>query len=133
MSVPHAIQPIRQMDDGDCALAAVAMITGKPYQHVVTTARRTISSRVLKRGLWTTEILALAKKMRVALVVKRPSQIEWSDATGVLLLERPPSGHCHAVAVFQGVLIDPNDGQLWDVDTYCSSQRFAVRGLLEVV
>lgn len=112
--IPVVIEPLRQKDAGDCAIAAVAMLSGQPYQSVHEAAQ-TFDRRVRTRGLYTRDILRLARRFGVPLV--RASQAADADppleGTGLLMVSDGREGH--VIVMFQSVAIDPADGQVWDL------------------
>lgn len=124
MSEPMVVQPIIQVGTSDCAVAALAMYLNVPYR-LASEAARLENKTVHQKGLYTTEIKRAAARMKVALVfIRRPAE----DASGILLIDK--AGASHAAVLFQGVLIDPTDGHVWDLDTWLTTRGYKVRGLL---
>lgn len=127
MSTPAILEVIVQKAASDCAIAAVAMLAGKPYRDVSDAALK-LSPKSHKSGMWTPEILKLAKRVGCALV-KQPLDKLDDDATGLLVV-RQTDGTSHAVAVFQGVVVDPASGLLYDRETFFKTKRYRPRAWL---
>jgi ABC-type bacteriocin/lantibiotic exporter with double-glycine peptidase domain len=119
MSTPLAIDPVMQKDSGDCAIAALAMVIGRPFREVSDAAIKTIRrKRWQSGGLETDEVLRIARKLGVVLT-RTDASGPLDEATGILLVKKPKS--YHAVVVFEGVVFNPADGLLWNLDAYCHS------------
>lgn len=123
MPQPAAILPRAQTGD-DCAIVALSMYTGLPYPHVAA-AVAAAAPRAFLRGMWTKEMQRIAKVLGVTLRYRRKFS---EDETGILLLQLEDG--CHAVVLFQGVVVNPGDGQVWDYDAYVSKSRAKPLGLL---
>lgn len=115
------VEPIVMKGDDDCAIASLAMLLGKPYSEVYSMARRRRQA-----GLWSTDIRRIARRFGRQLTSYRQPLPQ--TPTGVLIVERPSSAH--AVLVFQGVVVNPADGLLWDFDAFLSQGNWRVRHLL---
>jgi ABC-type bacteriocin/lantibiotic exporter with double-glycine peptidase domain len=109
MASPAIIEPIAQKNAGDCSIACLAMLLGLPYVEVSSMAL-SLYPTAGTEGLWTTEIKRVALKLGHKLQTKKPVEIETS--TGILVLRD------HVVILFQGVIVDPADGLIYDYDTY---------------
>jgi hypothetical protein len=110
--IPLAVKPIEQTGN-DCAIAALAMYTGRSYADVAA-AVTGVSPRAFVRGMWCTEIQRAAKALGVTLKLCRRFNIE--EDTGILCVDH--GGGAHAVVLFQGVIINSEDGMVWDVEAY---------------
>lgn len=128
MIPPAAIEVQIQRTSADCAISALSMLTGVPY--------RTVSEKAIalfakphKSGLWTTEIIRLAKSVGVPLARAPIPDIE-SDETGLLVLFRR-NGEGHCATLFQGVVVNPGDGLIYDFGTYLNSKKYTVRAFLK--
>lgn len=131
MTTPVAINPERMRDEGDCALAALAMLTGAPYPTVSRVALKTVRRRPHATGLWAGEVMKIAKALKTPLRrVKLKGKLHTSldEATGILLVHRGDGSH--AVVLFQGVVINPADGLIWDLDTYLTEGEWTLHELL---
>jgi hypothetical protein len=125
---PALVEIHVQKNLSDCAVASLAMISGRPYR-VVSEAAVAAAPTVHTRGLWTTQILAIAKAIKFPLRrVKHPLD----DDTGLVIVKDATgkTNDCHVAALFQGVLIDPATGNVWDFDTYLHTQQWVVIGFL---
>jgi hypothetical protein len=127
MSLVVAIEPIVQKDVADCGIASLAMLLGRPYQEVSKVALAIVSKKVHKRGLWSTEVKRIAKALDIRLRVRRKLR---DEATGLLVLKRP--GEAHIAVLFQGVVINPADGLVWDYDAYLAKGCWIFHSLMEI-
>ena len=129
MAAPAIIETIFQKTEGDCAIAALAMLLGVPYVTVSETAL-TIKEDPLRDGLYISDIQRVAKKLGQALQSVKPASINLSEETGILFLRRP--AYAHTVVLFQGVVYNPSDGMLWDLDTFVHTNKYRIVRLLRV-
>lgn len=120
---PVVIQPLAQTAE-DCALVALAMYLGVPYAQVAAFVAVT-APKAFIRGMWTTEIQRVAKALGVTLKVKRKFG---EDESGILVLQLEDG--CHAVVLFEGVIVNPGDGLVWNYDAYLSKAVAKPRHLL---
>lgn len=125
-----SLEPIVQKDIADCGIAALAMVLGRSYREVSEIAQL-VGKKPHSRGLHTTEIDRIAKHFGGAF--KRQRIITNEEATGLLVLERgrKPNREFHIAALFQGVVINPADGLVWDFDTYLTQGEWKVSAILE--
>jgi hypothetical protein len=108
---PIAIQP-RKQTSADCAIVALEMFLGIPYAQVAAFVAAT-SPKAFIRGMWTTEI----QRVAAGLGTKLKRQRKWADDdSGILVLQLEDA--CHAVVLFEGVIINPGDGMVWNYDAY---------------
>lgn len=121
MAAPAVIQPIRQSDTGDCAIASIAMVLGLSYQEVANHAR-TIQRRATKSGLGTRQIVAICRHFGHATRSLRPKLEELDDFTGILLV-RLPNKTEHAAILFRGTVYDPADGLLYEPAAYFATEK----------
>lgn len=122
------LEPIIQKSTSDCGVAALAMYLNRPYREVSSAALK-VAPRVHKAGLWTTQMKMIAKALHHNLVSVRVTELD--DMTGLLTLAagtKPKEEH--VVVLFQGVVIDPSDGLLWDRETYLSHGAWRITGVL---
>lgn len=129
MPAPVILKPIIQVKAADCGIAAIAMLLGKSYEEVSNAAVK-LFPRPHKAGLWTSEMLRLARALKRTLVRVPVARLE-DDTTGILIV-RQRDGTSHAVVSFQGVIVDPASGMLFDRDTYLSTTKYRLRALLLV-
>ena len=113
---PHCVEVIMQKDGADCCVAALASLSGKPYRQVSDAAVKVVK-RVHKRGLWTSELLRIARTIGYPLQnIRLRGQPPPEDGTGLLTISRPEGSHC--VLLYEGIVVNPSDGLLWSVDAY---------------
>lgn len=116
MTHPAAVDPIIQRDAADCGIATLAMLTGLPYREVAETGRR-LYPTALQSGLYNTQMATLAAALGYRL---RKAKLE-DDSTGVVVFKRGKRW-AHIAALFQGVVLNPADGLVWDLDAYLSAK-----------
>lgn len=120
---PLVIRPLEQTGD-DCAIVALAMFLGLPYAQVAAFVGAT-APKAFVRGMWTTEIERIAAALGTRLKRKR----KWDeDESGILVLQLEDV--CHAVVLFEGVIVNPGDGMVWNYDAYLSKACATPRHLL---
>lgn len=130
--MPHCLEPCVQKTEADCALAAIAMLSGLPYRLVSEAALR-LAPTVHRKGLWTTQIIAIAKAVKFPLIRRRLKSIELDEATGLVTMCRKAGPEQHCAVLFEGVLVNPGDGFVWSLDTYLAHRGWKVNGFLEPV
>lgn len=123
MATPEIIEPIMQKGEGDCAIASLAMLTGKPLIEVNQLATKVFKDFVAReRGLYTGEIKRLGKKLGVTLHSRLSKTIDWDHDTGILLVALRSGTH-HAAILFNGSIYDPLDGLFYTPDAYLATRR----------
>jgi hypothetical protein len=120
---PVAIKPNAQTGD-DCAIVALQMYTGLPYPHIAAVVAAE-APRAFLRGMWTKEMQRIGKLLGLTLKYRKAFA---EDDTGILLLQLEDG--CHAVVLFQGVVVNPGDGMVWDYATYLHKSAATPLGLL---
>lgn len=123
--IPLAIKPIVQTGIGDCAIAALAMYTGKSYGEAASVAVR-FAPKAFARGMWCTEIQKAAAALGVHLKQTRRFSID--EDTGILCVDNPDGAH--AVVLFHGLIVNSADGQIWEPEAYFIEARATPRVLL---
>lgn len=128
-----SIQPQIQLTTADCAVACVAMLTGRPYADVFQGSPDT-AKVVRKTGAFEKELKRLAKGVGVNLK-RRNSEIDLDGDTGILWLGSSDDHKGgHAAVLFRGVLIDPGTGQLWSPEAFLGLHpHYIVEAIFEVV
>ncbi len=128
-----SIEPMTQKDQGDCGIAALAMILQKPYRDVSEIALKLIR-RPHKTGLYITDAFRIAAKFGIEMRQLPDPRLQ-EEATGLLNVRRGKGkkAEAHMAAMFQGVVIDPADGLLWDLDTYLLQGKWKITAILERV
>lgn len=118
-----------QRAPGDCAICALSMLLGVPYEDVLGAAVKTTGgSRVHHAGMLTRDMKRTAKKLGVALALRRSVDLEQDE--GILSLAA--GEHCHAVLLKAGLIFD-GDGTVWVPDVYLAATRYRVLSLLKLV
>lgn len=110
---------IEQRSLEDCAIAALAMLLGRTYEDVLDVAARVVQ-RPHRRGMWLTDLIAVAGELGVSLVRKRRADLD--EDIGILSVEtnRGP----HVVVLRAGVVIDPSDHAVWlDLEAFAMKYR----------
>lgn len=118
-----------QRAPGDCAICALSMLLGVPYEDVLGAAVKTTGgSRVHHAGMLTRDMKRTAKKLGIALALRR--SVDLDNDEGVLSLEAEE--HCHAVLLKAGLIFD-GDGTVWEPDAYFATTGYRVLSLLTLV
>ncbi len=129
MAAPDIIEPIIQKEDGDCAIAAVAMLIQKPYRDVSEVALKMFKQRPHSTGLELRQIRALLKKFGATPVSISPKEVDLAEETGILSITKK---NPHVVVLFEGVIVDPANGLLYSIDAYCADQKARITRLIRV-
>lgn len=106
--------PCVQRHDGDCGVAALAMFLNTTYEAVLVVASR-IAPRVLKRGMFGTEIMLVAKEFGREVWLK--PKVNLDDDTGILCVRYRDNSE-HVVYLINGLVFEPTGGAVWDAETY---------------
>ena len=115
-----------QRAPGDCAICALSMLLGLPYEDVFGAAVKTTGgSRVHHAGMLTRDMKRTAKKLGVALTLRRAIDLDTDE--GVLSLHGEE--HCHAVLLKAGLIFD-GDGTVWEPETYFAATGYRPLSLL---
>lgn len=129
MTHPVCLEPIVQKTDADCGIAALAMLLNKPYRQVSAAAIK-LAPRPHKAGLWTSEIIAIAKALGVTLKRTKWDEDSADDATGILVVAHKK--HAHVVCLFLGIVVNPSNGLLYERETYLKTSGYGVKAFLTV-
>lgn len=118
--IPIAVEPLKQICSRDCGLACIRMLSQAHPDEVHAAAFRA-SPKLYQRGMYGSELIRIAK----ALGMTMQRRDEWTDDDiGVLDVRwRRRDGGRHFAVFFQGVIIDPYDGMVWDTEVYLSTKR----------
>lgn len=115
------IEPIFQKDGGDCGLAAVAMLLGKPYREVSEMALKVFRRPVHKEGMDNRQIKALCKKFGIDLCTTTLNRhMDLSDDSGILAISKK---NPHYAVLFEGVVVDPANSLLYTPESYLASHK----------
>jgi hypothetical protein len=119
---------------GDCGICAVGSFTSQTYEDVVSRADQL--GFKWKKGLWGTQMVALAASFGTTFKKRRKYDIE--TATGMLMVNicerepgRKPKRIDHVVVLDDGRIIDC-DGSIWRIDAFLSHYEAKVGELLEL-
>lgn len=122
------IRVIPQRHPADCGVACLAMYLGVSYEDALLAVGQ-VEKRVLKRGLWTSQIRAAAKRLGATLRTARTYDLE--TASGILGLRGGKKWEFleHCVVLSHGLIID-TDGSIWEPDVYVSANDVKLLSLL---
>ncbi len=129
MSRP-VFQVIRQRTEEDCAIAAVAMLTGRSYEDVLVAASA-LDTKAHRRGLYTTQIKRLSKALGTPLRRVVAAEV-LDDAEGLLEIKRRGAAQSDHVVFFSHGLIFDGDGTVHEPDAYTASGHQIVALLIPV-
>lgn len=130
MTVPHVVAPVMQRTSHSCGVAALAMLLGKPIEVVMPVAL-TVRPKLHTRGMWLKDLIATAAALGVKLRRRHPRELN-EDSVAVLFM-RPKAGAAgHFVLSFQGVIVDPATGLVWDDDAFRQASKMRPFSALEV-
>lgn len=118
-----------QRGEGDCSIACLAMLCNVTYEDALE-AMTSIAPKAHRRGAWATNMIDAAAKFGVSLVKRKPLALEHSTGIlGVTITEkRRRVGH--VVILRWGLIIDPDDGVIWEPETYIATKKATVNYLL---
>lgn len=123
---------VRNGEDNDCTVAAIALATGETYEEVLAAAIG-IQPKVLVRGLFITETRKTLTKLGWLSKVRKKFDIERD--TGILMLEETKSGERHSVYLWAGRIVEPSMGRraLWlGPDAYLAHEKSFAVSLIEI-
>ncbi len=129
MASPDIVEPIIQKEDMDCGICVVAMLIQKSYREVSEVALKTFRSRPHSAGLDLRQIKRLLIKFGEKPVSLSPKQVDLTEETGILSITKKSP---HVVLLFQGVILDPANGMLHDMDAYLAYQKGKITRLLKI-
>lgn len=122
---------INQRGKADCGVATLATLLSRTYEEVLLVAGR-ISPNVLRKGLFTSDLIRIAWEFDTALE-RKVQKIDLDEVTGVLGV-RYPSKREHFVFITKGLVFDPQDENIvWDAFLYVKKFKIKVVDLLEEV
>lgn len=124
MSLPF-VNIVLQQDKADCAIAVLAMYLGLPYHDVFAAAITPTFPAPHKKGMYSRQIIQLAKRLNLKLTLKRTWDLETS--CGLLTIEKidkqPDEFAQHMVLLKFGLIFD-TDGTVWEPADYFEQQKF---------
>lgn len=108
MTLPPFTVIVGQRGHGDCGIAALAILLGKPYDDVFEAAAH-VARKPHSRGLWMAEIQRIARSLGVELKKRRKVNLE--EDAGILGVGAGETSH--VVVLRDGVILDPADSSIW--------------------
>ena len=120
MASPAIVEPIIQKDIGDCAIACLAMVLGLPYAEVCSVALALYPTSSSK-GLTTRQMFAVVRALGRTLQSIPTKDTQLDAETGILDVRI--GRRYHAVVLFEGVVINPADGLIYNLDTYLAARK----------
>lgn len=122
------IRVIPQRHPADCGVACLAMFLGVSYEDALL-AVGAVEKRVLKRGLWTSQIKAAAKRLGTKLRTVRGYDVE--NDSGILGMRGGKKWEFmeHCVVLSHGMIFD-TDGSVWEPELYVSANGVKLLSLL---
>lgn len=126
------VLPIIQRGTMDCGLCCLQMLLDRPYDVIRDVALR-LRPTLHTQGMTRYALQRTAGRLGCQLVDRRVIEAERAAFDGIegilqVKLKRPHRGY-HFVLLFHGVIYNPADGLLWELDTYLENKGRAV-GLL---
>lgn len=117
----------------DCAVAAMAIIFRRDPEEVLIAAAK-FKPTVWTAGLYCTDMVRVARRLKLKAEWKVTGQFDPEDATGVLWVSYHDSTKEHCVALIEGMVIDPEHtpASLWDYDDFCRANNAYGNSLLVV-
>lgn len=116
VSVPPPCVAIReQYTSADCAIRAVAMALGLPYEAVA----RHAHARTLAEGMRLRAFHALGRALGVRWVRDQDADLDDQDTTGLCWVEFSRSAHL--TYIYRGTLCNPADATVWTPSDYLAA------------
>lgn len=119
---PAIFRIVLQRDGhGDCAIAALASLFGRSYEHVLSAAARSMKGDALK-GMDEDEMVRTSRRLHSRLRKVTWDQVDEEEAVGLLDMQGRFNGEKyehHLVLLVEGTVIDLRDGTVWPrLDAY---------------
>ena len=124
MPAPLAMEPIIQKDIGDCVIVCLSMILGIPYVTVYRAAHA-LYPACGSKGLTTRQMLRVVRSLGFHLTPTAIENANLEDETGILDVKIKQS--LHAVVLFEGVVFNPADGLIYNLEAYLAGKAKPVR------
>lgn len=126
--IGEIVHPQRMRLVTDCVVAALASLTGHPYDAVAEVADR-VAPAWRRQGLVRAEIHRLAAAFGVRLRPRRRPREDDDEWSGVALIDQA-HGPLHAVVWWAGRIYDPQDGNFYlTLDAYLANYPVRPRRL----
>lgn len=123
------VRVIPQREDGDCAVACLAMLTGSTYEDALRVVCG-VDDEGASDGLYIAQLLVAAEELGSTL--RRKRRFDLSKDTGILyLVHKKKDEDRHVVILRQGVIIDTNNNVWFDPDKYLKFYSYKPTMLLE--
>jgi hypothetical protein len=123
-----AVNPMIQRGLSDCGLVCLQMLLDRPYDVIRDTALK-IAPRLHESGVYVSELKRISKALGSPLTYRKLNFGPPDGEFGILRVKLLKRRGYHFVVLFNGVVINPSDGLVWDADTYLENKGQAV-GLL---
>jgi len=119
---------VTQRSDWDCAVATLAMLLNIDYETALAQAGRTAP---VERGLWFSEMIAIAAEFDEELVIRRRSRYDIEKATGIVHVYHYTAKHSvsHVVFLHRGLFYE-TDGLVWEYGAYLAAKKFKAGSIL---
>ena len=114
------LEPIIQRAEGDCVIAALAMVLGIPYAEVCSKALVLYPSAD-RKGMTTRQMLAVTRSLGRNLQSVPIKDANLEGETGILDVR--VNRRYHSTVLFEGVLINPADGLIYNLETYLATKK----------
>jgi ABC-type bacteriocin/lantibiotic exporter with double-glycine peptidase domain len=128
----HAfIKVASKRHDNDCAVACLVMLLGVSYEAALLAIAQ-VDPHVATNGLFFTQLKKVAKRLGFKLKSVRKGRYSLDESTGILGVKLKDGNVEHAVILFRGTIIDPEeDGVVWDsAEAYFEAKCKKVGSLL---
>lgn len=119
------LRMVAQRHDADCGVAALAMLLGVSYEDALIALGGEVP-KILKRGVWFTEMQRAAQTLGATLKLKRRWHADEDD--GIAQVKFPKGNH-HVVVVRDGLIFD-TDLTVWEPDDYFKATKTVPGALL---
>lgn len=120
MAAPVIIEPIIQKAEGDCVITALAMILAVPYAEVCSKALALYPTADTK-GMTTRQMLTVVRALGRNLQSVPIKDANLEGETGILDVRM--NRRYHSLALFEGVVINPADGLIYNLETYLATKK----------
>lgn len=134
-TLPHASYRVySKRGKSDCAIAAMATIFRRDPEEVLLAAAK-VSPRVWESGLYCTDMVKVARRLKIKAVWRYAGQFSPEDDIGVLAIGYNDNRNEHCVALIEGWVLDPeqNPVSLWEYDEFCRVENAYGNALLQVI
>lgn len=128
---------VLQRSAGDCGIASLATLIEQTYEDVYVATSKVDTKTRGRNGIHLGALCTVAKRLGVALRLKRKRVSNLEEDEGLLVVTWAPGsrhtvGVSHLVALGHGVIVDPADGVVLPADEYLARERATAGSFLEV-